>query len=83
MNIKQLFSSALMAWCVLPTVGQEVCLETDFYDGIPEDFTLVCYDEMPVNSVDFKKINTSMEWSISVVDSEDGVAAVHANPFLY
>lgn len=84
MNIKHLLSSALlMAGSLLPAVGQEVCLETDFYDGIPEDFTLVCYDEIPVNSVDFKKINTSMEWNISVVDSEDGVAAVSTSHRLY
>lgn len=77
MNIKHLLSSALlMAGSVLPTVGQEICLETDFYDGIPEDFTLVCYDEIPIKSQDLKKINGSKEWNVSLMDSEDGVAAV-------
>lgn len=72
-----------MALCTLPVAGQEVCLETDFYDGIPEDFTLVCYDEMPVNGGDFKKINISKEWVVSLVDSEDGVAAVSTSHRMY
>ncbi len=76
MKIKHLFLSALLAWGGLSAVGQEVCLETDFYDGIPEDFTLICYDEIPVKSADLKKINSNMLWTVSLVDSEDGVAAV-------
>lgn len=76
MNMRYFVLSALTALIVLPGFGQEVCLETDFYDGIPEDFTVVCYDEIPVKSQDFKKINSSMQWTVSLVDSEDGVAAV-------
>lgn len=76
MNMKYAISSALVALMTLPMAGQEVCLETDFYDGIPEDFTVVCYDEIPVKGGDLKKINSSMEWNVSLVDSEDGVAAV-------
>lgn len=82
MNIKHLFSSVLMMLC-LPAMGQQVCLETDFCDGIPEDFTLICYDEMPINSIDFKKLNASMEWNVSLVNSKDGVAAVSASRRLY
>ena len=76
MNIKHLSIGFLLTLCVLSVKGQNVCLETDFYDGIPDDFTLICYDEMPVKSADFKKINSNMLWTVSLVDSEDGVAAV-------
>lgn len=81
--MKYLIPSALLALCTLPVVGQEVCLETDFYDGIPEDFTLVCYDEMPINSIHYKRLNVSKEWIVSLVDSKDGVAAVSASRRMY
>ncbi len=83
MKVRHVIPSALMALCTLPVAGQEVCLETDFYDGIPEDFTLISYDEIPAKGGDFKKINISSEWSVSVVDSEDGVAAVSTSHRTY
>jgi hypothetical protein len=64
-------------------MGQEVCLEVDFYEGIPENFELICYDENPVKSQDFKKINTSKEWNVALVNSEDGAAAVSTSHRTY
>lgn len=74
--MKHTFTSTLIALFSLPMMGQEVCLNVDFWDGFPEDFTLVCYDEVPVKGGDFKKINITKDWVIATVDSEDGLAAV-------
>lgn len=61
----------------LPVVGQEVCLDVDFTEGMPEDFTLECYDQMPVKGQDFKKIYPEMTWfTKGEVDSEDMSAAM-------
>ena len=73
----QLVISILALMMGLPVISQEVCLDVDFYDGIPEDFTLECYDQMPVKSQDFKNIYPEMIWfTRAEVDSEDGSAAI-------
>ncbi len=83
MNIKHFILSAFSALFTFHVMGQEVCLEVDFYDGIPENFELICYDENPVKSQDFKKINTSKEWNVALVNSEDGAAAVSTSHRTY
>lgn len=81
--MKRLLLSACTLLGTWAMNAQEVCLETDFYEGIPKNFTLVCYDEMPVKGQDLKKVNGSMEWTTTLVDSEDGMAAVSISHRLY
>ncbi|MBR5804064.1 MAG: choice-of-anchor J domain-containing protein [Bacteroidaceae bacterium] len=76
MKVKYIVLSAFTALFTSNVMGQEECLNVDFFDGIPDNFTLISYDENPVKSQDFKKINTSMEWFISKVVSKDNVAAI-------
>ena len=77
MKVKHIILSAFSALCTYSVMGQEECLNVDFYDGIPENFTLVCYDENPVKSQDFKKLNTNKEWFGSLVkNGGDDYAAV-------
>ena len=83
MKVKYIVLSAFSALFTSSVMGQTECLNVDFYDGIPENFTLVCYDENPVKSQDFKKINTEKEWFTSLVDSEDGVAAISTSHRTY
>lgn len=74
--MKQFFSLALGVLVGLPMVAQEtVLLETGFESGIPADFILVCNDQMPVKSQNFRNISPSSEWFGGRVDSEDGKAA--------
>ncbi|MBQ8607787.1 MAG: choice-of-anchor J domain-containing protein [Bacteroidaceae bacterium] len=74
--MKQFFSLALGVLAGLPLVAQEtVLLETGFESGIPADFTLVCNDQMPVKSQNFRNISPTSEWFGGKVDSEDGKAA--------
>ncbi len=80
--MKHIFTSALVAFCTLPIIGQEVCFEADFYE-FPEGMTIVSYDEIPVKTQDFKKITLSKEWTIAAVDSEDGLAAVSTSRRTY
>lgn len=74
--MKQFFSLALGVLAGLPLAAQEtVLLETGFESGIPADFTLVCNDQMPVKSQNFRNISPTSEWFGGRVDSEDGRAA--------
>lgn len=77
MKKKQIATGILALVMGLPVISQEVCLDVDFYEGIPEDFTLECYDQMPVKSQDFKNLYPEMTWfTRGEVDSEDGSAAM-------
>lgn len=67
---------ALLAWMAAASVAaQEVCLEEDFTWGIPDDFTLICYDQMPVKGQDFKKGSPRMTWFKTASGSADGASA--------
>lgn len=77
MKKKHLLSLILVLVAGIPVTGQEVCLDVDFYEGIPEDFTLECYDQMPVKSQDFKNLYPEMIWfTRGQVDSDDLSAAM-------
>lgn len=70
------FTSAIMCAVGISAMGQTVCLETGFSEGMPDDFTLICHDEMPVNNSAFKNLIPSMTWFTAKADSEDGRAAM-------
>lgn len=56
-------------------VAQEICLEEGFTMGIPEEFELVCYDEIPVNGQAFNNVIPSMTWFKAKSSGQDGAAA--------
>lgn len=56
-------------------VAQEICLEEDFTWGIPEEFELVCYDQLPVRGQDFNNVIPSMTWYKAKSSSKDGASA--------
>ena len=60
-----------------PILAQEVCLDVDFTEGIPEDFVLECYDQMPVKSQDFQNLTPEMTWFTSgIINSKDYAAVM-------
>lgn len=81
--MKQYLLSALLCGIGVTMSAQEVCLDVDFVEGIPANFKLDCYDEMPVKKQDFKKVSVKDTWFIALVDSEDGVAAMSTSHRTY
>lgn len=59
---KLFLSSALVFMLGGTGMAQEVCLDVDFTEGMPDDFILECYDQMPVKSQDFKNLYPEMTW---------------------
>lgn len=60
-----------------PILAQEVCLDVDFTEGIPEEFVLECYDQMPVKSQDFQNLTPEMTWFTSgIINSKDYAAVM-------
>ena len=63
---------------VVRQLPPDVCLQTDFTEGIPSDFTLIDYDQIPVDISGFnsKFIVPAMTWFASTVNSDDKKAAL-------
>ena len=76
-KMKQILSCVLVMALGIPALGQEVCLDVYFTEGMPDDFILECYDQMPVKSQDFKNLYPEMTWfTRGQVNSADMSAAM-------
>lgn len=76
--MRKYFTYAILSLAMMPAAAQQVCLETDFTQGIPADFKLVCNDQMPVKTTGFnlKYITPAQTWFANKVNSTDGRAAM-------
>ncbi len=63
--------------------AQTVCLSTDFNRGIPSDYTLVCQDQLGVNTQDFTHTFPLSEWFSGEANKATGKVALSTSHRAY
>lgn len=83
--MRKILLGYLLSLAILPdkAKAQEVCLQTNFNNGIPENFTLICYDQMPVKTQDFKNTVPQKTWFTGQAYGADGNVAMSTSHRYY